>query len=278
LLRKTLERLALRVFPFSADGTENLLIVFPDDAYGGGSRVRVLVAHHDRVPGSPGANDNAAAVFQLLALAERLLAGRRRHNTLIVFTDREELGAAGRVVGQGSARIGEFLSRFGKRSFDFLVFDTCGRGDTLILSSAHRRLLTETPLGTTGMLGGAVIRLENEVESALRPMLGQRLLRLDSPFSDSIGLLAAGHPAALCTLLPAAEASHWRDMVEIHRPFTRDDLDDTARRSLFREIAPHTWKRLHTPQDTVDSLEEGAFILMERVLDTLVATNSTADR
>src|SRR5262245_50424512 len=35
---------------------------------GSGERVVVLIAHHDAVPGSPGANDNAAAVGILLHL------------------------------------------------------------------------------------------------------------------------------------------------------------------------------------------------------------------
>ena len=39
---------------------------------GSGDRVLVLCAHHDAVPGSPGANDNAAAVGILLSLMERL--------------------------------------------------------------------------------------------------------------------------------------------------------------------------------------------------------------
>src|SRR5262245_2705393 len=40
---------------------------------GDGDRILVLAAHHDAVPGSPGANDNAAAVGILLHLAERLV-------------------------------------------------------------------------------------------------------------------------------------------------------------------------------------------------------------
>ena len=41
---------------------------------GEGPRVLVLCAHHDAVPGSPGANDNAAAVGILLHLIPRLPA------------------------------------------------------------------------------------------------------------------------------------------------------------------------------------------------------------
>ena len=41
---------------------------------GPGPRTLVLAAHHDAVPGSPGANDNAAAVGILRALGVRLVA------------------------------------------------------------------------------------------------------------------------------------------------------------------------------------------------------------
>ena len=43
---------------------------------GSGDRMLVLVAHHDAVPGSPGANDNAVAVGILLHLIQQL--ARRR--------------------------------------------------------------------------------------------------------------------------------------------------------------------------------------------------------
>src|SRR5262245_129932 len=43
---------------------------------GAGDRVLVLIAHHDAVPGSPGANDNAAALGILLYLIDRAVRPR----------------------------------------------------------------------------------------------------------------------------------------------------------------------------------------------------------
>jgi len=63
---------------------------------GSGDGVLVLIAHHDAVPGSPGANDNAAAVGILLHLIGRLTqrpaAGLR---VRFLFTACEELGYLG---------------------------------------------------------------------------------------------------------------------------------------------------------------------------------------
>jgi hypothetical protein len=52
----------------------------------------ILAAHYDRVPGSPGANDNSAAVFHLLRTA--LSLGKFGGGYwIIIFTDKEELAA-----------------------------------------------------------------------------------------------------------------------------------------------------------------------------------------
>lgn len=55
----------------------------------------VVVAHHDTVKGSPGADDNGAGVVALLELA-RLLRGRRFHRTVVLAApDFEEIGLVG---------------------------------------------------------------------------------------------------------------------------------------------------------------------------------------
>jgi hypothetical protein len=49
-----------------------------------------LVAHYDRVAGSPGANDNSAAVFMLLEAGLKMREEGLR-NWLIIFTDRKSV-------------------------------------------------------------------------------------------------------------------------------------------------------------------------------------------
>lgn len=56
----------------------------------------LLAAHHDSVPGSPGAADNGAAVAALLEVAGALAAGEPRHNDVIfLFSDSEERNREG---------------------------------------------------------------------------------------------------------------------------------------------------------------------------------------
>lgn len=55
----------------------------------------VLVAHHDTVDGSPGADDNGAAVAVLLELAEQLRDRRFRRTVILAAPDFEEIGLIG---------------------------------------------------------------------------------------------------------------------------------------------------------------------------------------
>ena len=55
----------------------------------------VIVAHHDTVRGSPGADDNGAGVAVLLELAERFAGRRLRRTVILAAPDFEEIGIIG---------------------------------------------------------------------------------------------------------------------------------------------------------------------------------------
>jgi hypothetical protein len=55
----------------------------------------VLVAHHDSVEGSPGADDNGAALAVLVELAARLAGRRFRRTVVLAAPDFEEIGLIG---------------------------------------------------------------------------------------------------------------------------------------------------------------------------------------
>ena len=93
---------------------------------GSGDRVVVLIAHHDAVPGSPGANDNAAAVGILLHLLGRLVrtppAGIK---VRFLFPAAEELGYLGARAYVGATSLAGIVG--------VLSLELCGRGDTLVV-------------------------------------------------------------------------------------------------------------------------------------------------
>ena len=120
-------------------GKRHIIVNFPTGSNDPERRMKTLVAHYDRAERTPGANDNSAACFQLMLLAERLRNGRtlteRRspiaHNVRIFFTDGEEAAGTCGITGQGSFALGEGLRKLGI-SDDVYVFDACGRGDTIV--------------------------------------------------------------------------------------------------------------------------------------------------
>jgi len=73
----------------------NLLGVLPGTDPAVAGEAIVVVAHHDTVAGSPGADDNGSGLAALLTLA-RLLGGRQPRRTLVLAApDFEELGLIG---------------------------------------------------------------------------------------------------------------------------------------------------------------------------------------
>lgn len=79
----------------------------------------VVVAHHDTVRDSPGADDNGAGVVALMALARVLASHRHERTVVLAAVDMEELGLVGsrQLVRELSARW---------RIVDALVYESIG--------------------------------------------------------------------------------------------------------------------------------------------------------
>jgi len=93
---------------------------------GGPGPVLLLAAHHDAVPGSPGANDNAAGVGVLVALWSRLRADPPRRLTVrLGFFGGEERAMLGSRAYARRAAIGDLLG--------VVSLELCGIGDALAL-------------------------------------------------------------------------------------------------------------------------------------------------
>src|SRR5207253_5639145 len=96
---------------------------------GTGDRVLLLAAHHDAVDGSPGANDNAAAVGLLLSLIERLAAAPPTKLRLrFLFTAAEERGYLGARHYARETDVGALAG--------VLSLELCGIGDSVVIWDA----------------------------------------------------------------------------------------------------------------------------------------------
>lgn len=211
---------------------------------GSGDRVLVLIAHHDAVPGSPGANDNAAAVGILLHLLERLPglvpSGVR---VRLLFTAEEERGYLGaRAYVREVATTG---------MIGVLSLELTGIGDSLALWDADG----ETPFlaDVAGALETLGLRRDERYHVVGRiPMFG----------SDHRAFAALGVPAYGLTAMPFAEADALRQFV--FKPL----------RSTFRHLVrrPRPFDTYHTARDSGATLDPAALTLVVRALEAIIAT------
>ena len=283
--------LRARGIPFSAvliAGRPHIIVRFAGDAYNPLFRMKIVVAHYDRSEDdahssfSPGANDNSASCFQLVSLAERLL-NKRDHNVIIIFSAGEEDGKKG-VRFQGSYALATGLKRlrdFNLAEGDVFVFDGCGRGDTLVLSSSGMSAINpakgeEAAPSRLNARQRALLKRRQELcertAALARKCCPASWVTLPTPYSDNAGFVAAGIPAQLVTVLPREEAETLlKETAQFgHEALLRELASFKVAESKRHAAAiPQTWKDMHTERDSASSLTPEAFALMERFLDAL---------
>jgi Iap family predicted aminopeptidase len=214
----------------------------------------VLVAHHDTVHGSPGADDNGAALAILLELAEQLRDRRFRRTVILAAPDFEEIGLI------GSRPLVRWLrSRYDVRGA--VVFDPIGfmdprpgsapvpptiarlypgqaarmaargyRGDTVVTIYRRRSadLVRRWARCLAATLGAdRVIQLRDPLDLPIvGPALGMHPMARNFSRSDHVNFWAAGLPAVQVT-----NTANFRNP-NYHRPTdTPDTLDyDTLAR------------------------------------------------
>jgi hypothetical protein len=233
---------------------------------GFGSRLpqTVLVAHYDRSEGSPGANDNSAAVLILIEAAKKLLREGEK-NWLIIFTDHEEVPGGGSLEDQGSFALARFLKEKGFAGSDFFIFDCCGTGDTLIVSTTAGQLLKEKEGGGSDRMRRALAGVRERVLKTVRDLFLDRILLAPTPFSDDPGFLRAGIAAQTITCLPASEATTLARALR-RRPELLDYLvhrQDEKKSDL--SFFPPVWRRINSPADTERYLTPEYFDQVERL-------------
>jgi aminopeptidase YwaD len=196
---------------------------------GAGDRALVLIAHHDAVPGSPGANDNAASVAILLTLLDRWASREPPGRVRLLFSACEELGYLGTRAWVRSRGVKDVVG--------VLSLEMPGVGDSLAIWDAA----ADTPflaavrraLESCGLRAGASYHVVGRI-----PVFG----------SDHRAFAAAGVPAYGLTSVPLAEA-------EALRRFVSHPLRATLRGKVRR---PPPFDTYHTARDVGATLDESA--------------------
>ena len=228
----------------SLEGKNHIYVKFPQSQYNGSFRIKTVIAHYDRVPDSPGANDNSAAVFCMLEWAVRLSKLPGFHNIRMIFTDGEELGSEG-VVSQGSYPLAALFRRLGITGDDVFVFDCMGRGDVPVISE------TVLPKGISRQFINRFNDLESRTQKMIQTASGGKWFSLHCNYSDNASFIANGIPAVAVTLLPSDEIS-----------------------MAIKGESVSTWKLIHSMDDDFESLNPHSFELTASILNQLTVMKS----
>jgi hypothetical protein len=209
----------------------------------------VLAAHYDRAAGSPGANDNSAAVFQLIETAAGLRK-KRIPDWMVIFTDKEELVRGEGIRDQGSYALARDLQRRGFENPRVFIFDACGTGDTLIISTTADQLMKDETGPGIAKTRRMVRGLRNRALEAARDLRMDKVLLLPTPFSDDAGFLRAGLAAQTITVLPAREAGPFASLLRNRPGFARGLVSREVQDTQDRRLIPETWRVLNGPGDS----------------------------
>lgn len=230
------------------NGKNHIYVKFPLSQYNSMFKIKTVIAHYDRAAGTPGANDNSAAVFSILEWASRLNQCKTFHNIRIILTDGEEEGEAG-VCDQGAFAVAEIFRRLNIVNDDIFVFDCMGRGCVPVICENN------TPAAAGANFINRINELENKAEKIISQATAGRWYKLPTSYSDNASFLANGIPAVAITMLPS-------DEIDAYTKFNQ---------------TPKTWQLFHTQQDNLQSLTPQSFEITAKILDNLAQLKSLSD-
>lgn len=205
---------------------------------GDGKAVMVIVAHYDRVPQSPGANDNAACVAAALR-AYRLLAadgGIKNTTVRFLFSDDEEIGLLGSKAHVAANDVSSIEG--------VVSLELCGIGDAIGIWDVHgpaEGSLIVDLLSKAAAREGVYHGIHGEV-----PRFA----------SDHVNFAREGLPAVGLTVLPREDEQTLRDYV----------ANPNGLRWLFRGNRPTIFQTYHTPEDSAATIDPAALEMTARIV------------
>ena len=209
----------------------------------------ILAAHYDRVCGSPGANDNSAAVF-ILIKAALYLNELGKNNWIIIFTDKEELRKGENIKDQGSFSLTKKLVALGLANAQIFNFDACGSGNTFVFSNTVDFLLRKKTGFKNIRTGKIIAFLKNKALITANYLNLKNVLLAPVPFSDDAGFLRGGIPAQTITMLPDDEAKLFAFHLQNQPDFADKIILNTITDYKDKRFYPQTWRYLNSPYDT----------------------------
>ncbi|MBB6478741.1 M28 family peptidase [Spirochaeta isovalerica] len=235
--------------------------------------VKTLVAHYDRVSGTPGANDNSAAVMQLLHSISMLKNLKFAHNIQIILTDKEEISPEMSVTNQGAFQLARLFREKSISNCIFFVFDMCGIGDTLIYGQTGLQLL-KSKEEKDRRYSPIVKHMElfsNVLSNLFLEFRSGEFFNINLLFSDDLGLLLNRYPSVQLSVLPYDEAIIAKSRLIARKEeqwqyiYDKGMLSPEYQDFIERNIPP-SWKNNHSGEDKVETLTDSAFHLIEEFI------------
>jgi hypothetical protein len=257
ILKEILEESGLKYKIIEIAGSRHFIVIpsLPEEKFLNRPPA-VLVAHYDRAEGSPGANDNSAGVFLLIETAIKL-EKKRVNNWLVIFTDNEELKSGESIQDQGSYSLAEGLKNSKIEKSRIFCFDTCGRGDTLIISTTLESLLKKE--GSGEKLRESIMESRKLALDTARNLSMPKVLLAPTPFSDDVGFFRSGLAAQTITMLPSDECFQLVSELRKNPEFADVLINAELRQNIRSIYIPETWRSLNTPIDSHLRLTPGNF-------------------
>lgn len=244
---------------------KHIYVKFPLSSYNPLFKIKTILVHYDRI--GIGANDNSAAVYQVIKWAQKLNTQLDFHNIRIIFTDGEEIGFDSENKNfQGALGIASIFKRLGLTNDGIYAIDSCGRGDVLVVSSTGKNS------GSKDFTKKFNNLYENTIELA-KKSCPEKWVTIPVPYSDNASFVAMGIPAIAITLLPKTEATDYMRELQKNHNLNSEIIN---RSEESKEILPLTWKMMHTDQDNVENLTEESWSVMEKFLDALANDKALA--
>lgn len=209
---------------------------------GDGPKTLILIAHHDAIPGSPGANDNASSVAVLLSLLERIRVPESLR-VRFLFPDHEENGMVGSQ---------EYVERHPptKDVIGVLSLELCGIGNAVVIVDVTK------PTEFLDKASRGLEKMGLELEKTyflVEPIPLQ---------SDHRSFRGFDLPTYCFAVMPNHEANLLRDYV-------KHPLKGMVR--MISSGAPKPFDTYHRSTDTFESLEASALDLAVLALQAIIA-------
>ena len=226
----------------------------------------ILTAHYDRAAGSPGANDNSAAVFVLIEAAIKLTK-KGETNWLIIFTDKEELLPGESILKQGSYTLAKGIKNIKMDNSMIFCFDAVGTGDSIIISTTLDYLLNRKSSGRK--IEKSLTELRNKAYNTAKEQKNLNAYFAPLPFSEDAGFFRAGLAAQTITVLPQKEYLALNAELKKNPDFGHTLINAEAGERKKSKAIPQTWLTLNSPKDNHLRLTPENFRFLARYAEAL---------